>query len=192
MPRTAAGIGIVSLGLALPEPQPLEFDSVAPHDAYIWRATREFALLGDLLAGVAWGALDYLLVDLPPGAERTLQYAEFLGADTALVLVTTPSALARGVVARSAAALRRAPNHLLGYLENMDGYACAGCRSLQPLFPAAPAPAIGAPCLGRIPFDPSLAAASDRGELLPDDETSPTWRALRQAAAAIRAALEGG
>jgi hypothetical protein len=94
------------------------------------------------------------------------------------------------VVARSAAALRHVPNRLLGYVENMSGYVCAGCQSLQPLFPAAPALAVEAPCLGTVPYDPALAAACDRGELLPADEASPTWRAVRQVAEAIHSALE--
>ncbi len=190
MPRNAAGIGVVSMGLAVPEPQPLEFDSVAQGDSYVWRATREFALFGDLLAGVAWGELDFLLIDLPPGAERTVQYAEFLGADTAIVLVTIPSELSRGVVARSVAALRDTPNHLLGYIENMDGYVCGGCHAVRPLFPSAGTIEVGVPCLGRIPFDPALAAASDRGALLRGDDASPTGRALRELADRLRAAVE--
>ncbi|MGD9765316.1 MAG: P-loop NTPase [Candidatus Binatia bacterium] len=190
MPRTAAGIGVVSMGYALPELRPLEFDSVARGDSYVWRATREFALLGDLLACVAWGELDVLLIDLPPGVERTAQYAEFLGAETAIVLVSIPSEVARGVVARSVAALRGAPNRVLGYLENMSGYVCGGCRSVQPLFAQSDGFALGIPRLGAVPFDPALAAACDRGELFGADETSATWRAVRRAADAIRTALE--
>ena len=188
MPRTRGGIGVVSMGLSVPEPRPLEFDSVARGDSYVWRATREFALLGDLLAGVAWGALDYLLVDLPPGVERTAQYAEFLGPDTALVLVTIPSELSRGVVARSVAALHDAPNRLLGYVENMHGYLCPGCGSVQPLFPHTNTVDVGVPCLGTVPFDPALAAACDRGETVPTDGLS--WRAIDRIADAIGAALE--
>jgi ATP-binding protein involved in chromosome partitioning len=190
MPRTRAGIGVVSMGLAVPEPQPLAFDSVAHGDSYVWRATREFALLGDLLAGVAWGALDYLLVDLPPGVERTAQYAEFLGAATALVLVTIPSELSRGVVARSVAALRDAPNRLLGYVENMHGYLCPGCATVQPLFPQTRAVEVGVPCLGAVPFDPALAAACDRGETVRGGDGGITRRALDHVADAIGAALE--
>ncbi len=190
MPRTTAGIGVVSMGLAVPELQPLEFDSVAQGDSYVWRATREFALLGDLLAGIAWGELDVLLVDLPPGVERTVQYAEFLGADTDLVLVTIPSELSRGVVARSVAALRGAPNRLLGYVENMHGYLCPDCHSVKPLFPYTNAIDVGVPCLGTVPFDPALAAACDRGETVRAGETSATWRAIDGIADAIRVALE--
>ena len=59
-------------------------------DAPVWRATREFSVLGQLLGGVAWGELDVLLVDLPPGAERTAHHAEFLGRRASFVLVTIP------------------------------------------------------------------------------------------------------
>ncbi len=190
MPRTASGIGVVSMGFVVPESAALDFDSVAPSDSYVWRATKEFTVLGDLLAGVSWGALDFLLVDLPPGAERTLQYAEFLGADTALVLVTIPSDLSRGVVSRSIAALGKVPNRLLGYVENMKGYYCGECGTIRPLFAESGMIDLGLPCLGAVPFDPNLAAACDRGEPPPADSTSPAWRAVRSVAARLRGALE--
>ena len=189
VPRTASGIGVVSMGLVVPESQALDFDSVAHGDTYVWRATREFALVGDLLAGVAWGALDYLLVDLPPGAERTLQYAEFLGPETAILLVTIPSDLSRGVVSRSIAALAKAPNRVVGYVENMKGYHCRDCGSIRPLFTESREIDLGIPCIGAVPFDPDLAAACDRGEPLPDDD-SPTWRAVGDVASRVRHALE--
>ncbi|MBI2963291.1 MAG: P-loop NTPase [Deltaproteobacteria bacterium] len=190
LPRTAAGIGVVSMGLFVPESAALDFESVAAGDSYVWRATKEFAVLGDLLAGVAWGPLDFLLVDLPPGAERTVQYAEFFGAAAALVLVTLPSDLSRGVVARSVAGLRRAPNRVLGYVENMKGYCCSECGSVRPLFAESSAIDLGIPCLGAVPFDPALAAACDRGEPLPAAAAGPAWPAVRSVAAAIRGALE--
>lgn len=157
MSRSADGIGVVSVGSLVPESQAVEFDSVVGGDSHIWRATREFAFLGQLLGAVRWGELDFLLIDLPPGAERTYQYAEFLGPDTAFVLVSTPSELARGIVSRSVAALRGTPNRLLGYVENMCGYYCAGCDEVRPLFPESEAPDFGVACFGRVPFDPELA-----------------------------------
>jgi ATP-binding protein involved in chromosome partitioning len=190
LPRTASGIGVVSMGLVVPESQALDFDSVAHGDTYVWRATREFALLGDLLAGVAWGALDYLLIDLPPGAERITQYAEFLGAQTAILLVTIPSDLSRGVVSRSIAALAKTPNRIVGYVENMKGYHCRDCGSIRPLFAESRAIDLGIPCIGTVPFDPDLAAACDHGEPLPADDGSPTWRAVANVARRIRHSLE--
>jgi len=190
MPRTASGIGVVSMGLVVPESQSLDFESFAEGDSFVWRATKEFGLLGDFLAGVTWGELDYLLVDLPPGAERTLQYAEFLGSGTAVVLVTIPSDLSRGVVSRSIAALGKTPNRLLGYVENMSGYACSGCGSIRPLFPRSDAIDLGIPCLGSVPFDPDLALACDRGEPLREEAKSLTWQAIRRVSERIRSIVE--
>ena len=71
------------------------------------------------------------MFDLPPGAERTVQYADFLGPRTSFVLVTIPSEVSRGVVARSVAALSKGPNRVLGYVENMSGYYCRDCNAHQ-------------------------------------------------------------
>ena len=157
-PRDGAGVGVVSLGGLVPDTRSVDFATVARGDSHVWRATREFAFLTQLSGSVAWGALDLLLVDLPPGAERTFQFAEFLGPAAAFVLVTTPSALSRSVVSRSIAALGTAPNRLLGYVENMSGYRCPGCDAVRPLFPPLREADLGIPCLGRVPFDPGLAA----------------------------------
>ena len=107
LPRTASGIGVFSTGSLIPESEALEFESVAQGESHTWRATREFALLGEILGSFDWGELDLLLFDLPPGAERTVQYADFLEPRTSFLLVTIPSAVSRGVVARSVAALSK-------------------------------------------------------------------------------------
>jgi ATP-binding protein involved in chromosome partitioning len=134
LPRTRNGIAVFSMGSLIPESEALEFESAAHGESHTWRATREFALLGEILGSFEWGALDLLMFDLPPGAERTVQYAEFLGPRTSFLLVTIPSEVARGVVARSVAALSKGPNRLLGYVENMSGYYCRDCNAIKPLF----------------------------------------------------------
>ena len=134
LPRTTNGIAVFSMGSVIPESEALEFESAAHGESHTWRATREFALLGEILGSFEWGALDLLMFDLPPGAERTVQYADFLGPRTSFVLVTIPSEVARGVVARSVAALSKGPNRLLGYVENMSGYYCRDCNAIKPLF----------------------------------------------------------
>ncbi len=187
-PRTASGIAVVSMGALVPESEAVEFDSVARGDSYVWRATREFSAFGDLLAGVAWGALDVLLVDLPPGAERTLQYAEYLGAAAAFVLVTIPSDVSRGVVSRAVAAMRKAPNRILGYVENMAGYYCADCDAVRPLFAREARVDLALPRLGSVPFDPALAVACDRGERLAGER--PSLAAIRAVAAELGRLLE--
>ena len=188
VPTNADGIGVVSLGTLVPEGRAIEFESVASGESHTWRATREFSALGELLAAVHWGERDALLVDLPPGAERTVQYADYFGPSTPFVLVTVPSDVARGVVARSVDALRSTNNPLLGYVENMAGYACEGCDEIRPLFPESATHDLGIPVLGRIPFDPRLAAAADRGEGYPVAEGAVA-RALRETADACWSAV---
>ena len=134
LPRTSNGIAVFSMGSLIPESEALEFESAAQGESHTWRATREFALLGEILASFEWGALDLLMFDLPPGAERTVQYADYLGPETSFLLVTIPSEVARGVVARSVAALSKRPNRVLGYVENMSGYYCRDCHAIKPLF----------------------------------------------------------
>lgn len=189
LPRSRAGFGVFSMGSLLPEERALEFDSVARGDSHTWRATREFTFLAEVLGSVAWGKLDALLVDLPPGAERMTQYSEFLGPRAAFVLVTIPSDVSRGVVARSAAALATAKARVVGYIENMDGYACAGCDTVRPLFAPTDRRDLGLPCLGRIPFDPDLATACDRGEAVAHRDDLPSARAIGETARRIMTLL---
>ena len=163
LPRTSNGIGVFSMGSVIPESEALEFESAAAGESYTWRATREFALLGEILGAFEWGALDLLMFDLPPGAERTVQYAEFLGPRTSFLLVTIPSEVARGVVARSVAALSKGPNRVLGYVENMSGYYCRDCNAIKPLFAVQRRRGAGHSVLGTVPFDPELARHCDRG-----------------------------
>src|SRR4030095_5576026 len=194
LPRTRDGIAVFSMGSVIPESEALEFESAAHGESHTWRATREFALLGEVLESFEWGALDLLMFDLPPGAERTVQYADFLGSfDSAqgnprvsFVLVTIPSEVARGVVARSVAALSKGPfdgaqgtpNRLLGYVENMSGYSCRDCNSIKPLFGSSEMPGLGIPCLGTVPFDPELARHCDVGMPFAELGDTPVRRAL--------------
>jgi ATP-binding protein involved in chromosome partitioning len=198
VPKSRDGVRVLSVGSLLGERNALSWPGEAAGHAHVWRATRELASLAELLAAVDWGPLDLLLVDLPPGPERTAQFAEFLGPRAALLLVSIPSALARGVVARSLAALGPLPNRRLGYVENMSGYACPGCGTVRPLFPAEPASEeLGLDCLGRVPFDPELARLCDRGVAITEvggsgATASPVLSALRCVAAELTKRLEEG
>ncbi len=215
LPRTSNGIGVFSMGSMIPESEALEFESAAHGESHTWRATREFALLTEILGAFEWGALDLLLFDLPPGAERTVQYADFLEPRTSFLLVTIPSEVSRGVVARSVAALSKGPHRVLGYVENMSGYYCRDCRAIKPLFasPDQPPPrlrrsaeasakaeafdtALGRPsgleipCLGTVPFDPELARHCDRGIPLAQLPDTPVGRALDHVAQRLLDSLE--
>ena len=192
LPRTTNGIGVFSMGSLIPETEALDFESAAYGESHTWRATREFALLGEILGSFEWGALDVLLFDLPPGAERTVQYAEFLGSRTSFVLVTIPSDVSRGVVARSVAALSKGSHRILGYVENMSGYYCRDCDTVKPLFSARAGPGIElqVPCLGTVPFDPELARQCDEGVPLGELPATPAGRALDGIAQRLLESLE--
>jgi len=192
VPVSRDGLKILSVGSLLAEGEALSWPSASPRHSHVWRATRELAKLAELLAAVHWGPLDMLLVDLPPGPERTAQFADFLGPQAAVLLVSIPSALARGVVARSVSALSVLPNRLLGHVENMSGYACAGCGTVRPLFPESrEAAELALPCLGRVPFDPQLAALSDEGRAITEvADAGPVAAALAEVARNLIHALE--
>ena len=191
LPRTRDGIGVFSMGSLIPESQALEFESAAHGESHTWRATREFALLGEILGSFDWGTLDLLLFDLPPGAERTVQYADFLSSGTSFLLVTIPSDVSRGVVARSVAALAKGPNRVLGYVENMSGYYCRDCNAVKALFASSESPTLGIPCLGTIPFDPELARHCDLGIPFEGLRETPVGQALDRASQRILDSLEG-
>jgi ATP-binding protein involved in chromosome partitioning len=190
LPRTRNGIAIFSMGSLLPESEALEFESTAHGESHTWRATREFALLGEILGSFEWGALDLLMFDLPPGAERTVQYADFLGPQTSFLLVTIPSEVARGVVARSVAALSKGPNRILGYVENMSGYYCRDCNAIKPLFASPDPSGLQIPCLGTVPFDPELARHCDTGIPLTELPETAVGRALDHVAQQLLDSLE--
>ena len=189
LPRTRNGIAVFSMGSVISESTALEFQSAADGESHTWRATREFALLGEILGSFEWGTLDLLMFDLPPGAERTVQYADFLPR-TSFVLVTIPSEVSRGVVARSVAALSKESREILGYVENMSGYYCRDCKTIRPLFDSAESSQLGIPCLGAVPFDPELARHCDRGLPLAAQRESAVGLALDQVAGRLLVALE--
>jgi ATP-binding protein involved in chromosome partitioning len=191
LPRTRSGIGIFSMGSLIPETNALDFESAAPGESHTWRATREFALLGEILGAFEWGELDLLMFDLPPGAERTVQYADFLGSRMSFLLVTIPSDVSRGVVARSVAALSKRPNRVLGYVENMSGYYCRDCDDVKPLFVSSEStPDLGISRLGTVPFDPELARHCDRGTAFKESDKTPVGAALDHVAQQLVQTLE--
>jgi ATP-binding protein involved in chromosome partitioning len=139
--------------------------------------------LREFLADTEWGTLDLLLVDLPPGTDRLATVAGLLPALAGLVVVTIPSDVSSLVVRKSITVARQTAAPVLGVIENMAG-----------LFPGAGGEQLakesGVPFLGRVPFDPELAAAADRGEpyvtAAPD---TPAARALAALAVRLRDTL---
>ena len=183
-PAGALGIGVMSMDLLLAgDATPLTWDAPSQAEAHTWRGTMEANALREFLADTAWGALDLLLIDLPPGTDRLATITGMVPALAGTVIVTIPSDVSRLIVRKSITVAQAAPAPVLGLIENMAG-----------LFPGPGAEALasesGVPFLGRVPFDPALAAAADRGEpyvaVAPE---APAARALRSIADHLRDAL---
>jgi ATP-binding protein involved in chromosome partitioning len=183
-PAGALGIRVMSMDLLLAgDATPLTWDAPSQAEAHTWRGTMEANALREFLADTAWGALDVLLVDLPPGTDRLATIVGLVPALAGTVVVTIPSDVAHLVVRKSITVARGAPAPVLGIVENMAGmFAGVGAEAL--------ARESGVPFLGRVPFDPALAAAADRGQpYVAVAPTAPAARALTAIAHTLREAL---
>lgn len=196
-PVAAGGLQVMSIDLFLPsDDTPVLWEAPTQQDAYAWRGLMEAAALRELLADTAWGALDVLLVDLPPGAERLPNLIDVAGDISGVIVVTIPSELSQGIVAKAITAARLLSTvPLLGLVENMASYICPHCGEEERLFPAEAVAALavrmGVPYLGAIPFDPPLAAAADAGQpYVVRHPDRPAARALRDLAAALLRRLD--
>lgn len=182
----ACGVRVMSSDLLLEETSPLAWREPG-HERFVWRGTLAAGMLREFLADVAWGTLDLLLVDMPPGSERLDTLAELVPGLAGAVVVTIPSDASYRAVRRAVEAARAAAIPLLGVVENMAGYRCAGCHAEGPLFAgdagARLARDTGAPLLARIPFAPDVQASVDAGD------TKAAASALAPAAQALQARL---
>ena len=180
-PTSALGIKVMSMDLLLPsDATPLTWDAPTQDEAHTWRGTMEVNALREFLADTAWGPLDLLLLDLPPGTDRLATVTGLVPALSGTVIVTIPSDVSHLIVRKSITVALSAPAPVLGVIENMAG-----------LFPGPGAEALaresGVPFLGRVPFDPGLAAAADRGEpYVAAAPETPAARALAAIAAGLR------
>jgi len=192
---SAEGIRVLSMDLLLPgDDTPVVWEAPTQAESHTWRGTMEGTALREFLTDTAWGALDVLLIDLPPGSDRLPTLLDLLPGLTGAAVVTIPSEVSHLVVRRAMTLARERGARLLGLIENMAGYVCPTCGAVGPLFegPGGEVTATqhGLPFLGRVPFDPRLAAAADRGRpfVLEHGET-PAGRALAAIAGVLAAAV---
>ena len=119
------------------------------------------------LRDVAWGDLDYLLIDMPPGTGDVQMGLARLLPRTSLLVVTTPATAAQRVAQRAADMAQRSFLPVLGVIENMSGFICEH-GDFHPVFGQgggqALAEAIDVPLLGSIPIETSVASGGDNGE----------------------------
>ncbi len=156
--EVGANLKVMSIAFFLP----------SNRDAVIWRGPMKYGIIRQFLKDVAWGTLDYLVVDAPPGTgDEPLSVAQMFGQPAGAVLVTTPQDLAIADVRRSVSFCEKVSLPVVGIIENMSGLACPHCGGQIDLFKTGGgeslAQEMGVPLLGRIPIDPQIVACGDDG-----------------------------
>jgi len=117
---SAEGVKCISMGMLIEDGAPLAFKGPSA-ESFVWRGAMEAAALRELLGDVAWGTLDVLLLDLPPGMQRYVELCDILGAPPAVLTVTIPTPESRDAVRRAMRAAVDRGSRLLGIVENMVG-----------------------------------------------------------------------
>jgi ATP-binding protein involved in chromosome partitioning len=157
IPVEAYGLKMISMGLLNPGDKPL-----------VWRGPMLHSVIQQFLRNTQWGALDYLIVDLPPGTgdvQLTLiQSVSLSGA----VVVTTPSIVALADVRKAIEMFRQVNVEILGVVENMSYFNCPHCKGRIDVFGHGEgqhmAKTFGVPFLGEIEIDPQIRIGGDTGK----------------------------
>jgi ATP-binding protein involved in chromosome partitioning len=164
-----------------------------PGEAVIWRGPLKYNAIRQFLTDVAWGRLDYLVIDSPPGTgDEPLSVAQLVGSPAAAVVVTTPQDLAISDVRRCVSFCRKLSLPIVGIVENMSGLVCPHCGQPIDLFKTGGGQALAeeaeVPLLGRIPIDPQIVTSGDAGTPFVEADTeTPSTRAF---ADVVRGVLE--
>jgi len=155
-PMERFGVKVMSIGFLVEEDL-----------AMIWRGPMVISAITQMLREVAWGELDILVVDLPPGtgdAQLTMAQQTPL---TGAVIVSTPQDIALIDARRGIAMFQKVNVPLLGLIENMSGFCCPTCHQVTPIFGHGgarhEAEMRGIPYLGEIPLDIAIRETSDDG-----------------------------
>jgi len=188
LPATAElGVKVVSIGLMLAE-------AATP---VIWRGPLKASALRELLAYTAWGELDYLLIDLPPGTgDEQLSIAQLIPDLTGAIIVTIPSDVSRIVVLKAVTFAKKLNIPIIGIIENMSYFECPD-GSRHYIFGKGAGRRIaeetGLRFLGEIPIDPRISEANDKGEPFfikyPDSKAAKAFLAVADRVIEI---VEGG
>jgi ATP-binding protein involved in chromosome partitioning len=155
-PMARFGIKLMSIGFLLEDPKA----------AVIWRGPMLHGALQQFMKDVRWGALDFLVVDLPPGTGDVALTLSQRVKVTGAVMVTTPQAVATDDVYKAVSMCRKVNIPILGVVENMSWFIdSAGVR--HELFGKGGGQAVAdfaeSPLLGQVPLDPSVREWGDKG-----------------------------
>ena len=184
-PLEAHGIKLMSLGFMLEEGTPV-----------IWRGPMIAGALKQMLNDVAWGELDYLVLDLPPGTgDASLTLAQMMPLSGA-VIVSTPQEVALQDVKRSIAMFERLSVPVLGLVENMSYYVHQPTGDRVEIFghggARKAADDLGIKFLGEVPLDPAIREGGDNGSPVGADAASTLGAAFAEIAGRVEVSVGAG
>jgi len=179
IPAMRHGIRVISIAFLLPEDQ----------TAVVWRGPMVGKMVTQLLTNVAWGELDYLIVDLPPGTgDAVLSLAQTVPLSGAIV-VTTPQDVALLDVLKAIEMFQQVKVPIVGVVENMAGFTCPKCGEVTEIFLSGAgkkaSEQFDVPLLGSLPLDPTVPPGGDAGRpVLIENPESSTGQSFDQLATA--------
>ncbi len=155
--ESKTGVKVMSINLLLEE-------ETAP---VVWRGPVIAGAVKQFWTDVVWGDVDYMFVDMPPGTgDVPLTVFQSLPLD-GIIIVTSPQELVGMIVSKAVEMAKLMNIPVLGLIENLSYYQCPDCRKKVSLFGESHLDEVAAkyalPVLGRLPIDPTLASACDRG-----------------------------
>jgi ATP-binding protein involved in chromosome partitioning len=184
IPVEAHGIKIMSIGLL-----------VAEREALVWRGPMIHSAVQQFLRDVMWGALDYLVFDMPPGTgDAQLSLSQVVPL-SGVVMVTTPQDVALLDVRKALGMFRKLNVPILGIVENMSYFVAPDTGAKYAIFGegggARVADEFGVPMLGQIPLEMETRRGGDAGvPIVVGQPASTQARAFREVAAAVSARVE--
>ena len=180
LPVDSHGMKMMSIGLLVNE-----------REALVWRGPMIHSFIQQMLRDVMWGALDYLLFDMPPGTgDAQLSLSQVIPL-TGVVMVTTPQDVALLDVRKAIGMFQRLNVPILGVVENMSHFECPHCHERTAIFGETGGQRLageyGVPLLARIPLEPETRVAGDQGTPItirrPESSQARAFRALADAVA---------
>ena len=187
VPIEAHGIKVMSMGFLLP----------TPDEPVVWRGPMLAGAMRQFFQDVAWGELDYLLVDLPPGTGDVPLSLVQLVPVTGAAIVLTPQPVAAAIGTKTLRMLQQSHAPILGIVENMSHFICGSCGTETDIFDRGGGRAVaereGVPFLGEVPLDPAIRLSGDKGVPVavaePEGPHAQAFRRIAQAMVARLAAL---
>ena len=134
----------------------------------IWRGPMKMKVIEQFLSDFAWGELDTLVFDLPPGTgDEPLSLMQLIPKLTGVIIVTTPQAVSLLDTGKALAMANQLGIPVLGVIENMSSFICPNCKTIHKLFGEGGGKELASkfdvPLLGQIPLDPQIREQEDKG-----------------------------